>query len=93
MTPSDIDFYKDDLATPEDKDLYSAIEIFTRIALPQAERMQEGYLLDFKGLWNDTALKAVAAFANTYGGASLSASATRTEELTKLSASRRNVTN
>src|ERR1700675_3164387 len=68
MTPSDIDFYKDDLATPEDKDLYSAIEIFTRIALPQAERMQEGYLLDFKALWNDTALKAVAAFANTYGG-------------------------
>jgi hypothetical protein len=68
MTPVDIDFYKDDLAGPEDKDLYSAVEIFARVALPQAERTQEGYLLDFKAIWNDTALKAVAAFANTFGG-------------------------
>ena len=68
MTAADIDFYKDDLSAPEDKDLFAAIEVFTRIALPQTERTQEGYLLDFKALWNDTALKAVAAFANTFGG-------------------------
>jgi Putative DNA-binding domain len=68
MTAADIDFYKDDLTAPEDKDLYTAIEVFTRIALPQTERTQEGYQLDFKATWNDTALKAVAAFANTFGG-------------------------
>ncbi len=68
MTAADIDFYKDDLTAPEDKDLYTAIEVFTRIGLPQTERTQEGYLLDFKAIWNDTALKAVAAFANTFGG-------------------------
>jgi hypothetical protein len=68
MTVADIDFYKDDLAAPEDKDLYTAIEIFLRITLPQTERTQEGYLLDFKASWSDTALKAVAAFANTFGG-------------------------
>jgi hypothetical protein len=68
MTLADIDFYKDDLTAPQDEDLYAAIETFTRIALPQTERMQEGYLLDFKGIWNDKALRAVAAFANTFGG-------------------------
>lgn len=68
MTPVDIDLYKDDLAAPEDKDLYTAIELFTRMGSPQPERTQEGYLLDFKAIWNDTALKAVAAFANTFGG-------------------------
>jgi hypothetical protein len=65
---ADIDFYKDDLTAPDDKDLYAAIEIFARMNLPQAERTQEGYLLDFKAIWSDTALKAVAAFANTFGG-------------------------
>jgi hypothetical protein len=30
--------------------------------------MQEGYLLDFKETWSDSALKTVAAFANTFGG-------------------------
>jgi len=68
MTVADIDLYKDDLTAPEDKDLYTAIEVFTRISLPQNERTQEGYLLDFKATWSDTALKAVAAFANTFGG-------------------------
>jgi hypothetical protein len=68
MAPTDIDLYKDDLTALEDKDLYAAIELFTRLASPQPQRMQEGYLLDFKSVWNDTALKAVAAFANTFGG-------------------------
>jgi hypothetical protein len=68
MTPTNIDFYKDNLTDPEDKDLYNAVELFARIGSPQAERTQEGYLLDFKAIWNDTALKSVAAFANTFGG-------------------------
>jgi hypothetical protein len=68
MAATDIDFYKDDLTSPEDKDLYDAIGVFIRITQPQTERTQEGYLLDFKAAWSDTALKAVAAFANTFGG-------------------------
>lgn len=68
MTPADIDLYKDDLTAPADQDLYKAIEVFTRIASPQTDRAQEGYLLDFKALWSDSALRAVAAFANTFGG-------------------------
>lgn len=68
MPPDDIDLYKDDLAAPEDKELYAAVEVFARIASPQPERTQEGYLLDFKGTWSDSALRAVAAFANTFGG-------------------------
>ena len=68
MTSVDIDLYKDDLTVPEDKDLYTALELFTRIGSPQPERTQEGYLLDFKAIWNETALKAIAAFANTFGG-------------------------
>jgi hypothetical protein len=68
MTPPDIDLYKDDLTTPADQDIYAAIELFTRMASPQTERTQEGYLLDFKEAWSDSALKTVAAFANTFGG-------------------------
>jgi len=68
MTPPDIDLYKDDLTTPADQDIYAAIELFTRMASPQTERTQEGYLLDFKALWSDSSLRAVAAFANTFGG-------------------------
>lgn len=68
MASSDFDFYKDDLSTPEDNDLFAAVEAFIRKTSPQAERMQEGYLLDFKQAWSDSALKTVAAFANTFGG-------------------------
>ncbi|MGA8429280.1 MAG: ATP-binding protein [Candidatus Sulfotelmatobacter sp.] len=68
MTPADIDLYKDDLTGPADQDLYNAIEVFTRIAPPQKDQTQEGYLLDFKATWNDSALRTVAAFANTFGG-------------------------
>ena len=65
MPLSDIDLYKDDLAGPEDKDLYAAIEGFVRASSLQKERTQEGYLLDFKAAWSDSALRTVAAFANT----------------------------
>jgi predicted HTH transcriptional regulator len=68
MAPADIDLHKGDLTAPADQDLYKAIEVFTRIASPQTDRTQEGYLLDFKALWSDSALRTVAAFANTFGG-------------------------
>jgi hypothetical protein len=68
MAPADIDLYKDDLITPADQDLYAAIELFIRMTSPQTERTQEGYLLDFKATWSDSSLRAVAAFANTFGG-------------------------
>jgi predicted HTH transcriptional regulator len=41
------------------------------MASPQTDRAQEGYLLDFKAAWSDSALKGIAAFANTFGGLSL----------------------
>lgn len=63
-----IDLYKDDLASATDSDVYSSIEEFTGMRLPLADRPQEGYLLDFKAAWSDSALKTVAAFANTFGG-------------------------
>jgi Putative DNA-binding domain len=71
MTPVDVDFHKDDLASPKNNELYAAIEVFTRMASPQTEPIQEGYLLDFKEGWSDSALKTAAAFANTLGGLSL----------------------
>lgn len=68
MPRTDIDLYADDLTAPEDQELYETIRVFTRMDLAQTERTQEGYLLDFKVIWNDAPLKAVAAFANTFGG-------------------------
>src|SRR5947209_16849501 len=63
-----VDLYKDDLFGIADPDIYSAVEAFTRVAFPPTDRTQEGYLLDFKANWSDSALKTVAAFANTFGG-------------------------
>jgi hypothetical protein len=68
MTPIDVDLYRDDLFVVSDLDLYVAVEAFTRVASPPADRMQEGYLLDFKETWSISALRTVAAFANTFGG-------------------------
>src|SRR5213593_2646094 len=66
--PTSVDLYKDDLFAIADPDLYSAVEEFTHVAFPPQDRMQEGYRLDFKAIWSDSALKTVAAFANTFGG-------------------------
>jgi len=68
MTPIEVDLYKDDLAAVADRDLYSAVEAFARTASPPTDRTQEGYLLDFKSAWSDSALRTVAALANTFGG-------------------------
>jgi hypothetical protein len=64
----EIDLYKDDLAAFGDQELYAAVEAFTGVAQPATDRTQEGYLLDFKESWNDSALRTVAALANTFGG-------------------------
>ena len=45
---ADIDLYTNDLTALEDKELYAAVMIFTRMTSLQTERMQESYLLDFK---------------------------------------------
>jgi len=68
MPTADIDLYKDNLNTGSDADLFAAIEIFIRPSSPPPDRTQEGYLLDFKANWSDSALRTVAAFANTFGG-------------------------
>lgn len=62
------DLYKDNLNDVSDADLFAAVEEFTGVSLHQPERTQENYLLDFKESWSDSALRTVAAFANTFGG-------------------------
>jgi len=65
---TEIDLYKDDLAAYGDPEIFAAVEAFTRVSQPATDRAQEGFLLDFKVAWNDSALKTAAAFANTFGG-------------------------
>ena len=65
---AEVDLYKDDLSRFSDPELFGAVETFTRVSLPFGDRAQEGYLVDFKAAWSDSALRAVAAFANTFGG-------------------------
>jgi len=64
----DLDLYKDDLGAVAASDLHAAIEQFTRISQPPHDRLEEGYLIDFKQQWGDDTIKSVAAFANTFGG-------------------------
>jgi hypothetical protein len=63
-----IDLFSADYSRFTDSGLYTAIEEFTRQSLPQSDRTQEGYTVDFKEKWGDNALRVVAAFANTFGG-------------------------
>jgi|SRR5271157_4903541 len=62
------DLYRIDLQRTSAAQLYAAIEDFTCLKLPLDQRPREGYLLDFKQEWSDSALNTVAAFANTFGG-------------------------
>jgi len=64
----ELDLYRDDLGAVAASDLHAAIEQFTRIAQPPQDRLEEGYLIDFKQEWGDDTIKSVAAFANTFGG-------------------------
>ena len=66
--PVDVDLYTDDLSRFGDPELFAAVEAFTKVNQPPTDRTQEGYLVDFKANWSDSSLRAVAAFANTFGG-------------------------
>jgi len=57
-----IDLFTDDLSAATNDELYSAIESFARA------NANEGWRHDFTLEWCDSALKKVAAFANTFGG-------------------------
>lgn len=50
--------------TTEIPEISAAVEAFTYVSEPTTDRTQEGYLLDFKAPWSDSALKTVVAFAN-----------------------------
>jgi hypothetical protein len=63
-----VDLFSADYSRLTDSDLYAAVEEFTRQNLPQNDRMQEGYTIDFKEKWSERSLRVVAAFANTFGG-------------------------
>jgi hypothetical protein len=63
-----IDLFSADFSRLGDADLFEVISDFTRQSLPQQDRTQEGYTIDFKEKWTDKALREVAAFANTFGG-------------------------
>jgi hypothetical protein len=57
-----IDLFTDDLGAATNDELYSAIESFAKA------NVNEGWRHDFTLEWCDSALKKVAAFANTFGG-------------------------
>jgi hypothetical protein len=62
------DLYRIDLQRTSAAQLYAAVEDFTAVKLPFNQRPPEGFLLDFKQDWSESALHTVAAFANTFGG-------------------------
>jgi hypothetical protein len=62
------DLYRLDLQRTPAAQLFAAVEGFTSIKSPPDQRPREGYLLDFKQDWSDSALHTVAGFANTFGG-------------------------
>jgi hypothetical protein len=63
-----VDLYQDDLSRLTDAEIFKAVEAFTRIAEPIANRPREGAMLDFKEEWSDSALRTVAGFAHAFGG-------------------------
>lgn len=63
-----MDLFSDDLGNIPSADLYRAALDFLRLDAPSGDRPAEGWKFDFKREWNDKALRAVAGFANTFGG-------------------------
>jgi predicted HTH transcriptional regulator len=63
-----IDLFTADFLQLTGTTLHDAVHVITRADLPQDDRAQEGYMLDFKEEWGDKSLRVVAAFANTFGG-------------------------
>jgi len=65
---SAVDLYQDDFSRLSDAAILQAVEAFTRIAEPPEHRPREGFVLDFKEIWNEGALHTVAGFAHAFGG-------------------------
>ena len=63
-----VNLYTADFGSVGGTELYGAIEAFLRISEPLAERLSEGWTLEFKEQWSDEMLRHAAAFANTFGG-------------------------
>lgn len=63
-----IDLFNGDLNKIGSPDLHKALLDFMRLGDPPSERPTESWRLDFKREWSDAALRAVAGFANTFGG-------------------------
>jgi hypothetical protein len=57
-----VDLFTDDLEALQNDELYDAIEEFA------AAQPVEGWRLDYTQQWDDSSLKTVASFANTFGG-------------------------
>jgi hypothetical protein len=62
------DLYTADLNSLKGQDLFAAVESLLRMSEPIADRLPEGWTLDFKEQWADEMLRHVVAFANTFGG-------------------------
>jgi hypothetical protein len=56
-----INLYTADLSSVGGADLYEAVEALLRLSDPPAERLSEGWTLDFKEQWSDEMLKHAAA--------------------------------
>ena len=63
-----VDLYQDDFSRLSDAEVLKAVEAFTRVLEPIANRPREGAVLDFKKEWSDSALHTVAGFAHAFGG-------------------------
>jgi len=63
-----MDLCTEDLGAVPASELFSAVEEFLRTDELAADRLEEGYLIDFKREWGEEAVKSIAAFTNTFGG-------------------------
>jgi len=63
-----LNLFKDDFTLLTGSALHPEIETLLQLSEPTDSRPQESFQLDYKTEWGDSALKTVAAFANTLGG-------------------------
>ena len=68
MPPMSNSLFNASLRSLSGSEIYDSVLNFTRVGEPLGDRHQENFTLEFKKVWNDPALKDVAAFANTFGG-------------------------
>jgi Putative DNA-binding domain len=63
-----VNLYTADFSLVSGTELFGAIEALLRISEPPADRLSEGWTLEFKEQWSDEMVRHAAAFANTLGG-------------------------